>query len=137
MLRKPLLVHSKVVNICCQLFPVLSQLDLVQFLVSQNIYNISLFVKGLRLRLEKCFVLTLHLRKVLFYMCLHLLRFLQHCTSQQSIVLIRQYLLCIFHFFTAQMQVSQKISGKNVHLSQKVFLLLPNIDKVASQALKT
>ena len=51
------------------------------------------------------FLLMLHLRKVFFYMCLHLLRYTLQCTSQQNIVVIGQYLLRIFHFFAAQMQV--------------------------------
>ena len=38
-------------------------------------------------------------------MSLHLLRYTWHGTSQQKIVLIRQYPLRIFHFFTAHMQV--------------------------------
>ena len=42
--RKPLLVHSEMVNICCQLFPILIQIDLVQCFLSQNIYTISFFV---------------------------------------------------------------------------------------------
>ena len=42
-------------------------------------------------------------------MCLHLLRYTWHCTSKQNIVLRRQYLIRIFHFFAAQMQVSQTI----------------------------
>ena len=43
----------------------------------------------------------------------------------------------IFHFFTAQMQVSQKNFCKKFRTVIEGILLLPNIDKVASQALKT
>ena len=43
------------------------------------------------------------LRKVFFYMLLHLLRSTWHCTLQQSIALIRQH-LHIFQYFITQMQ---------------------------------
>ena len=117
MLRKPLLVHSKMVNICCQLFPSPSQMDLVQFFVSQNISTISLLVKWIlkyivykRQRQEECFLsCDAPFAKSILFMRLHLLRYTWHCASKQNIVLIRHYLLPIFHFFTTQMQVLQTL----------------------------
>ena len=47
-------------------------------------------------------------------MCLHLLRYTWYSTSQQNIVPIKQYLLRIFHIFTAHASFTNTIviSGK-------------------------
>ena len=148
MLRKPLLVHSKMVNICCQLFPSPSQMDLVQFFVSQNISTISLLVKWIlkyivykRQRQEECFLSgdAPFAKSILFhaftFVALHVALCIKtkYCSNK---ALSSSY-ISLFYNADASFTNAFAISGKTFNALQKIFLLLPNIDKVVSQPLRT
>ena len=71
--------------------------------------------------------------------CLHLLCYTLHCTPQQNIVLIRQYLLHIFQCFAAQVQILRTLCNfwkkRSMH-HRRSFCFWPNIDKVVSQPVR-